>query len=53
MKKRPNSETKQSEKFIKLARQLECDESEEAFDEKMKKILTVKPPPEKKRNQDD
>jgi len=36
-------EPSQKDKFIKLARELECDESEENFDRKMKKILSHKP----------
>lgn len=47
MKKKENEP--QSEKFIKLARELECDESEENFDRKMKKILSVKPKKEEKK----
>jgi hypothetical protein len=37
----------QAEKFADLARELECDESEEAFDERLKKVAT-KPKPEPK-----
>ena len=33
----------QSQRFIETARELGCDESLEAFDEKMKKLMTVKP----------
>jgi hypothetical protein len=34
---------KQVDKFIETARALGCDESEEAFDAKLKKLMTVKP----------
>ena len=35
----------QHEKFVKVARELETDESEEAFDEKLKKIAKAPPEP--------
>lgn len=41
-------EKTQNEKFIELARQLECDESEAVFDEKLKKLAKVKPEKEEK-----
>lgn len=37
----------QSEKFIQAAKELGCDEDEQAFDEKLKKILEKKVEPEK------
>lgn len=39
--------TPQVEKFRDLARELEADESEEAFDERLRKIATAPKPPEK------
>ncbi|WP_417497040.1 DNA-binding protein [Maricaulis sp.] len=39
--------TVQSEKFKALARELECDESEEAFDDALKRVATAPPPAEK------
>ncbi len=33
----------QKEKFIKTARELGCDESEAAFDAKLKKLVAAKP----------
>ena len=33
----------QAEKFADLARELECNEDEAAFEEKLKRIATVKP----------
>jgi|ERR1700720_3136719 hypothetical protein len=33
----------QSQRFIETARELGCDEDEAAFDEKLKRIATVKP----------
>jgi hypothetical protein len=36
----------QSEKFKRLARELECDESEERFDKALKRVAES-PPPEK------
>jgi hypothetical protein len=38
----------QRERFIKIARELECDEDEAAFDEKLKRIATAKPKPRDK-----
>lgn len=35
----------QSDKFRDLARELECDESEEAFDEALGRVATAPPPP--------
>ena len=34
----------QVERFRDLARQLECDEDEKAFEEKVRKVATSKPP---------
>tara|TARA_R110002124_G_scaffold271647_2_gene440576 strand:+ start:286 stop:447 length:162 start_codon:yes stop_codon:yes gene_type:complete len=36
--------SQQAEKFKALARELECDESEEAFDEALERIATAPPP---------
>jgi hypothetical protein len=41
-KHKPNS-GKQASEFIKVARELGCDESEVAFDEKLKKVAAHKP----------
>jgi hypothetical protein len=38
------SSESQSEKFKRLARELECDESEEAFDEALGRIAMAPPP---------
>lgn len=43
---RPKSE--QSQKFIAKARELGCDESEAAFDEKLKRLAKAKPKPKEK-----
>ena len=46
MPKTPKPDDKpQSERFIETARELGCDEDEAAFDEKLKRIATVKPKP--------
>ncbi|WP_417489998.1 hypothetical protein [Maricaulis sp.] len=37
----------QADKFKALARELECDESEEAFDDALKRVATAPPPHEK------
>ena len=37
----------QIDKFRDLARELECDDDEAAFDEKLKRIATVPKPPAK------
>lgn len=37
----------QSEKFADLARELECDEDEAAFDAKLREVAKHKPVPEK------
>lgn len=42
----------QSEKFIEAARELGCDESESAFDEKLKKLAEHKPESEKSEKDD-
>jgi hypothetical protein len=45
MKKSPPSpqQSDQHRRFIETARQLECDEDKERFEEKLKRIATVKP----------
>jgi hypothetical protein len=35
----------QAEKFADLARELECDDDEAAFDERLKKLATAPPAP--------
>jgi hypothetical protein len=47
--KEPSSSAEQQQRFIETARELGCDEDEAAFDEKLKRIATVKPKPKKKR----
>lgn len=37
----------QAEKFRRLARELECDEDEARWDERLKKVAKAKPQPEK------
>lgn len=44
-KKRPAEQ--QSEKFKAMARDLECDEDEARWDERLKKVAKGKPEPEK------
>lgn len=41
---KPNSQTNQVDKFRQLARELECDEDEEAFRAKFKKVATAPKP---------
>jgi hypothetical protein len=44
-RKPPNPDAKpQIERFRELARELECDESEEAFDAVLRKIVAAGPP---------
>jgi hypothetical protein len=43
--KQPQPEKPQLQRFIETARELECDEDEAAFDEKLKRIATAKPKP--------
>lgn len=50
-KKNSKSDEEQSRSFIETARKLECDESEERFDEALKKV--AKAPPHKKTKADD
>jgi hypothetical protein len=38
-----NPDPDQSRRFIETARELECDEDEAAFDEKLKRIAQAKP----------
>jgi hypothetical protein len=37
--------TPQAQKFEELARELECDEDEDAFDERLKRLAPKAPPP--------
>jgi hypothetical protein len=39
----PNPKSEQHKRFIETARQLECDEDKERFEEKLKQIATAKP----------
>ena len=41
------NKTPQSEKFKELARELEADEDEARWDERLRKLAKVKPEPEK------
>jgi hypothetical protein len=41
------NEKTQSDKFKEAARELECDDDEKRFDERMKKLVKHKPAPEK------
>lgn len=43
----PDDPRPQAQKFADLARELECDEDEDAFDERLKKLATSKKPAEK------
>jgi hypothetical protein len=43
-KPRPPDEKPQIERFREMARELECDESEEAFDALLRKIAAAGPP---------
>jgi len=40
---KPKSDDAQSRRFAEAARRLGCDESEAAFDAKLKKIASIKP----------
>jgi hypothetical protein len=42
-KKTPDSQEQQHKRFIETARELGCDEDEAAFEEKLRRIGTVKP----------
>ena len=45
----PKADNKaQHERFIETARQLECDEDKERFEEKLKRIAKAKPSPDKR-----
>jgi hypothetical protein len=53
--KQHQTEKPQLQRFIETARELGCDEDEAAFDEKLKRIATVKPKrkvPAKSKQQD-
>lgn len=44
---KPDADKKtQHQRFVETARELECDEDEAAFDEKLRRIATVKPKPQ-------
>ncbi|THD58556.1 MAG: hypothetical protein E8A49_18705 [Phenylobacterium sp.] len=49
----PEDPKKQSEKFADLARELECDDDEAAFDERLKKLAKAPPAPHPKANSRD
>jgi hypothetical protein len=40
--RRPDGQASQRRRFIETARELECDDDEAAFDEKLKRISTTK-----------
>lgn len=42
-----NDQASQSDKFKRTARELECDEDEARWDERLKKVAKGKPEPEK------
>jgi hypothetical protein len=49
------NDPEQSRRFIETARQLECDEDKERFEEKLKRVVTAKPkakPTAKKRSRE-
>lgn len=46
-----SSDNDQSEKFKQAARDLECDEDEARWDDRLKKIAKAKPGPEKDADQ--
>ena len=48
MPKTHRDDPEQSKRFIEKARELECDEDEAAFDEKLKQIAQAKPKPRSK-----
>jgi hypothetical protein len=47
-KKHTMTEEERSRRFAETARQLECDESGEAFEHAMEKLLPARQPPSKK-----
>ncbi len=47
-KNRPSKHNSQAGKFVELARQLGCDESEERFDAALGKVVKHKPPSDDK-----
>jgi hypothetical protein len=49
----PDSEKKQSDRFIEAAREAGCSEDEAAFDEMMRKLTKAKPPPKADKDDDD
>ncbi len=51
MPPRDLSKDDQRKRFIETARQLECDENKERFEEKLKRIATVKPKPKPKKSE--
>jgi hypothetical protein len=50
MSKKSESQVEQSCRFIEAARELECDEDEAAFDEKLRRIATTKSSGKQSRN---
>ena len=48
MNKTKDREPSQSDRFMQTARDLECDESEERFNEALKKVAKAKPVPDTK-----
>ena len=47
MTKNPSSERSQSDKFKEAARALECDDDDQHFKDRLKKLVKHKPAPEK------
>jgi hypothetical protein len=47
MKMTPHPKKSQSDKFKEAARELECDEDESRWDERLKKVAKGKPKPER------
>ncbi|WP_309607211.1 hypothetical protein [Phenylobacterium sp.] len=45
------SDTPQVDKFRELARELECDDDEAAFDERLKKLATAPPAPKAEKSE--
>lgn len=49
----PDARSEQLNKFKEAARQLECNEDEAAFEDKLRRIAKVKPGPERKAGNDE
>lgn len=46
-KSNDSKESSQSQRFIKFAREMECDDDEARWDERLKKVVKRKPEPDK------